>query len=145
MGNEPKKNEQLDEDLDEGSTAMFSREAHGWFSSMADNQETDANATADLGRNAVMESSPLSRTGGLPPASKVGGPASNRVLTPVPPPVASVSPHSLPRPAPASVASGAASPLAKLDGKQVILLAFVGGALVAAIVGVAAFFLLTAR
>lgn len=145
MGNEPKKHEQLDEDLDEGSTAMFSREAHGWFSSMADNQEADVNAAADLGRNAVMESSPLSRTGGLPPASKVSGPASNRVLTPVPPPVASVPAKSLPRPAPASLANGAASPLAKLDGKQVVLLAFVGGALVAAVVGVAAFFLLTAR
>jgi hypothetical protein len=145
MGSDPKKPNLQDEDHDEGSTAMFSREAHGWFSSMADNQETDPNSVADLGRNAVIESSPLSRTGGLPPASKVGAPGSSRVLTPVPPPVASVASPSLPRPAPASLASGAASPLAKLDGKQVVVLAFVGGAVVAALVGLLAFFLLTPR
>jgi hypothetical protein len=56
-----------------------------------------------------------------------------------------VAAPSVSRPAPASLASRAASPLAKLDGKQVILLAFVSGALVAALLGVVAFFLSKAR
>jgi hypothetical protein len=144
MGSDPKKPAPNEEDLDEGSTAMFSREAHGWFSSMADNQETDPNSVADLGRNAVIESSPLSRTGGLPPASRAGAPGSTRMPTPVPPPVSTAAPSEV-RPSPASLASGAASPLAKLDGKQVIVLAFVGGAIVAALLGGIAFFLLTSR
>jgi hypothetical protein len=157
MGSDPKK-PILQEEEDEGSTAMFSREAHGWFSSMADARESDAESVADLARNAVTESSPLSRTGGLPAVgAKTGAnpvvnlgrtgaqPASTRNPTPLPP-AASQSPASRSIPsAPRAHAADVRAALANLSGRQVVLAAFLGGALLAAVIGGAAFFLLTPR
>jgi len=162
MGSDPKK-PFIEEGEDEGSTAMFSREAHGWFSSMADARESDAESVADLARNAVTETSPLSRTGGVPVAgmktganpvanlARTGAQPVSRTPTPVPPPVAVLpNPHrSIPSP-PLSTGAPSTRPdsgaaLANLSGRQVVLAAFVGGALLAAILGAAAFFLLTPR
>ena len=154
MGSDPKK-PIIEEEEDEGSTAMFSREAHGWFSSMADGQEADGASVADLARNAVIESSPLSRTGGAPASRTGANPVVNlgrtgsqpaaRTPTPVPPPVAvTPSMRSMPSAKPAAGAERAPA-LANLSPKQVVVVAFVGGALLAALIGVAAFFLLTAR
>jgi len=145
MGNDPKKPIEDLED-DEGSTAMFSREAHGWFSSMADARETDGDSVADLGRNAVIESSPLSRSGGsaVAPSAARGGAASINSATPVG--RAPGAPSALPRaehtPLPPT---GARAALGHLSGKQVMVIAFVGGAVLAGILGAIAFFVLTAR
>ncbi len=143
MGSDPKKTGQQDEDLDEGSTAMFSREAHGWFSSMADNQEADPTSVADLGRNAVVETSPLSRTGAAPTTSKT--PGATRAQTPIPPAVGSVGAPSASRAVPQSHTVETPSILAKLGGKQVVIVAFLAGALMAVLLGGIAVFLLTAR
>lgn len=154
MGSDPKK-PIIEEEEDEGSTAMFSREAHGWFSSMADGREADAESVADLARNAVVDTSPLSRTGAAPASrtganpvvnlGRTGGLAASRVPTPVPPPAAAApSTRSVPAgKAPAAPSRMAA--LANLSPKQVVVVAFVGGAVLAGIVGVAAFLILTAR
>ncbi len=154
MGSDPKK-PMIEEEEDEGSTAMFSREAHGWFSSMADGREADADSVADLARNAVAENSPLSRTGAAPASrtganpvvnlGRTGGLPTARVPTPVPPPAAAVPPSRSVPAASRAPAPATREMLAKLSPKQVVVVAFVGGAVLAAIVGVAAFFLLTAR
>ncbi len=143
MGSDPKTTEPHRDEPEEedGNTAMFSREAHGWFSSMADAQEGDPEATAELGRAAVIESSPLTRTGEVPtaagarPAPAPARPASVPVTIPV---RASGSPQSQP---------GAPPPRAgeTLGPRQVVILAFAGGALVAVLIGAIAFFALTAR
>jgi hypothetical protein len=58
MATDPKKLNHEDDVFEEDRpTAMFSREAHGWFSSMAEGKEDDASSIADLARSGVVESS----------------------------------------------------------------------------------------
>ena len=130
MTTDPKKLNHEDEVFEEDRpTAMFSREAHGWFSSMGESKEDDASSIADLARSGVVESSPLSKSGPLPTA-----PAS------VAAPLTSRHPASTPR-----VTVAPALSLSSLTPKQVLVLAFVGGVVVAAVLGAAVFFILTPR
>ena len=135
MASDPSKPGDDDEVFEEDRpTAMFSREAHSWFTSMgetADQKDADADVVADLARSAVTESSPLSRTGAAPasrsanavdmaPASAQGRFAS--------------APGNGPKSQPAE---------ARLDPKVVVFLAFVGGVLAAGGIGAIAYFVLT--
>lgn len=136
MASDPSKPGDDDEVFEEDRpTAMFSREAHSWFTSMAENadpKDADADVVADLARSAVTESSPLSRTGAAPAsrsANAVGmAPASAQGRFP------SV-PGNLPKSQPPETS--------RLDPKAVVFLAFVGGVLAAGGIGAIAYFVLT--
>ncbi len=137
MASDPSKPGDDDEVFEEDRpTAMFSREAHSWFTSMAETAEqkdADADVVADLARSAVTESSPLSRTGAAPasrPANAVG--------------IATTSAQGRFPSVPGNVPNS--QPIeARLDPKAIVFLAFVGGVLAAGGIGAIAYFLLTAR
>lgn len=138
MASDPSKPGDDDEVFEEDRpTAMFSREAHSWFTSMAENadqKDADADVVADLARSAVTESSPLSRTGAAP-ASR----SANALGT------APTSAQGRFPSVPGNVAKSQAPETSRLDPKAVVFLAFVGGVVAAGGIGAIAYFLLTPR
>ncbi len=136
MASDPSKPSDDDEVFEEDRpTAMFSREAHSWFTSMAEGADPkDADVVADLARSAVTESSPLSRTGAAP-ASR----SANALGT------APTSAQGRFPSVPGNVAKSQAPETSRLDPKAVVFLAFVGGVVAAGGIGAIAYFVLTAR
>ncbi len=136
MASDPSKPSDDDEVFEEDRpTAMFSREAHSWFTSMAEGADPkDADVVADLARSAVTESSPLSRTGAAP-ASR----SANAVG------IAATSAQGRFPSVPGNLPRSQAPETSRLDPKAVVFLAFVGGVVAAGGIGAIAYFVLTAR
>ncbi len=141
MASDPKKTDDDNDPFEEDRpTAMFSREAHSWFSTMGDDDGPAVDSVADLGRSAVPENSNLSRTGSLAAVTPTAIPSTSQLSGANVAAIANASADGAASPAPR-----APRPRTPLTTKQVLLLAFFGGASLAVILGSGILFLLTRR